>query len=44
MASQDDNMKLIPKRQYITGGNEIFTVCSSRGCQRSAAERNGMGL
>ena len=22
MASQDDNMKLIPKRQYITGGNE----------------------
>lgn len=31
MQSQDDNMKQTPKRQYIAGGNEIYTHCCSAG-------------
>ncbi len=55
MSSQEDNMKLIPKRQYITGGNEnIFALMYSWGASvvlpkemewayKNQALKNGVG-
>ena len=45
MKGQEDNMKLIPKRQWITGGNEnIFALMFSWGASCVFTERDGVGL
>ena len=45
MKGQEDNMKLIPKRQWITGGNEnIFALSVQLGCKLRFTERDGVGL
>ena len=44
MQGQEDNMKLIPKRQFVTGGNEnIFRLDVRLGCQCSFALRKWSG-